>query len=76
MINLKVRYFIVPLFAVLVIAMLPRQADSGRGIPGAACGVAVSTVSDIKLRDVFAAFERAQTPSAAKVCALYRNSTP
>lgn len=76
MITMKIRYFVPPLLAVIVIGSIAGTADSARDARGSSCGAAVSNVFDPRLRAVFANFDRSQSAPAAKVCALYRNSAP
>jgi hypothetical protein len=76
MITIRLRYFMLPLLALVVIASLPRTADSGRGAQAGGCGPAASRVTDPGLRAAFVDLDRVQSAPAAKVCALYRNSAP
>ncbi len=74
MIKFSPRYFVLPLFAIVVIGALPEPADSARAARAGACNI--GSVGDPGLRAAFANFDRSQSAAAAKICALYRNSTP
>ncbi|HET9904207.1 MAG TPA: hypothetical protein VFQ27_10965 [Xanthobacteraceae bacterium] len=74
MIRFSPRYFVLPLLALVVIGSLPAPADNGRTENRASgCGPAVAHIIDPDLRAQFVRFDRRQSPTAAKVCALYRN---
>ena len=70
MIEFKPRYFVLPAIALTVLAMLHAPADGGRG---GACAV---HTRDAGLRASFAAFQRTQSATAAKVCAIASNTLP
>jgi hypothetical protein len=69
MIEFKPRYFVLPAIAVMVLAML-HPASSGRAVQEA-CTV---QTRDPGIRASFAAFERQQSSSAAKICAAHANT--
>ena len=72
MIKFSPRFFILPLLALVVIGSLPATADTGTaGRTG--CGPAIASIADPSLRAEFERFDRTQSATAAKVCALYRN---
>lgn len=73
MIRFSPRYFVLPLFALIVIGTLPAPAGSGDSDSRLGCGPAVSHITDPALRATFARFDALQSPAAAKVCAVYRN---
>lgn len=74
MIRFSPKYFVLPIFALVVIGSLPAPADSGRAGPGSGCGPAISTITDPGMRAAFERFDRTQSAAAAKICAVYRNS--
>jgi hypothetical protein len=75
MIKLSPRYFLLPLFALVVIGSLPAPASNGSPQQHSmGCGPAISSITDPDLRATFDRFERTQSAAAAKVCAIYRNS--
>jgi hypothetical protein len=74
MIRFSPRYFVLPLLALVVIGSLPAPADNGRAdTRSSGCGPAISHITDPGMRATFAHFDRTQSVSAAKVCAIYRN---
>jgi hypothetical protein len=74
MIKLSPRYFILPLIALVVIGSLPAPADSGRAAQNSGCGPAMASITDPGMRAAFDRFERSQSATAVKICAVYRNS--
>ena len=70
MIEFKPRFFVLPAIALTVLAMLHAPADGGRS---GACAV---HTRDAGLRASFAAFQRTQSATAAKVCAIASNTLP
>jgi hypothetical protein len=74
MIKLTPRYFILPLIALVVIGSLPAPADSGRAARNGGCGPAMTSITDPAMRATFDRFERNQSATATKICAVYRNS--
>jgi len=74
MIEFKPRYFILPAIAVTMLAMLHAPADGGRGRTGT-CG-ATAQIADFGIRASFAALERTQSATAARICALAANNLP
>jgi hypothetical protein len=62
MIEFKPRYFVLPAIALMVLAMLHAPADGGRAPQG--------------IRASFVALRRAQSRTAAKVCAIASNNLP
>ena len=76
MIEFKPRYFVLPAIAITVLAMLHAPADGGRTAKNGSrtdCGPAVR-IADSGIRASFAAFQRHQSATAGKVCALYANN--
>ena len=55
----------------LVLAVAPAPA----GLQARGCGIAVAS-SDPELRASFERFDRVQSPTAAKTCALFLNTIP
>ena len=72
MIEFKPRYFVLPAIALTVLAMLHAPADGGRAAQGA-CSM---HSRDAGIRASFAAFDRTQSATAAKVCAIVSNNLP
>jgi hypothetical protein len=70
MIEFKPRFFVLPAIALTVLAMLYAPANGGRA---GECGPAVR-IADPGIRASFAAFERSQSATAGKACALYANN--
>ena len=70
MIEFKPRYFFLPAIALTVLAMLHAPADGGR-----AGGCAVQ-MRDAGIRASFAAFQRTQSATAARACAIASNTLP
>ena len=70
MIEFKPRFFVLPVIALTVLAMLYDPANGGRA---AECGPAVR-IADAGIRASFETFERRQSAGAAKVCALHANN--
>ena len=70
MIEFKPRYFVLPAIALTVLAMLHAPADGGRS---GACAV---HTRDAGLRASFAAFQRTQSATATRVCAIAGNNLP
>ena len=50
-------------------------APAPAGVHGSGCAIAVAS-SDPELRLSFERFDRMQSPTAARACALFRNSIP
>lgn len=71
MIKLRPRFFILPLFALVVIGSLPAPADSGTA---SGCGPGFASFTDPVIRASFARFEQAQSDGATKICATYLNN--
>jgi len=70
MIEFKPRYFVLPAIALTVLAMcMPRPMAGGAG----ACAV---QMRDPGIRASFASFQRTQSATAAKVCAIAGNTLP
>ena len=69
MIEFKPRYFVLPAIAIAVLAML-HPATGGRSAQEC-CAV---QTRDPGIRASFAAFERQQSSSAARVCAAHANT--
>jgi hypothetical protein len=64
----------IALFALLpVLAMTAETAPAGTAGQGSSPGCGVQAI-DPDLRAAFERFDRTQSPSAAKICALYLNS--
>jgi len=62
----------------LLIVLLPlgfATVSAPAGLQARGCGIAVPS-SDPELRASFARFDSAQTPTAARVCALFLNNDP
>jgi hypothetical protein len=57
--------------APLVFAVAPAPA----GLQARGCGIAIAS-SDPELRASFERFDRGQSPTAARACALFLNTTP
>ncbi len=74
MIRFSPRFFLLPLLALVVIGSLPAPADTGN-TGAAGCGPGIARMTDPSMRATFERFERSQSAAAAKICALYRNST-
>jgi len=74
MIEFKPRFFVLPAIALTVLAMLHAPADGGRGRSGA-CG-ATAHIADPGIRASFGAFQRTQSATAAKICAVAANNLP
>ena len=72
MIEFKPRYFVLPAIALTVLAMLHAPADGGRAASGA-CAV---QVRDAGIAASFAAFQRTQSATAARACAIASNNLP
>ena len=72
MIEFKPRYFVLPAIALTVLAMLHAPADGGR----AASGACATQMRDAGIAASFAAFQRTQSATAAKVCAIASNTLP
>jgi hypothetical protein len=72
MIEFKPRYFLPPAIALTVLAMLHAQADGGRAAQEA-CAV---HTRDPGLRASFASFQRTQSATAEKICAVASNNLP
>ena len=70
MIEFKPRYFVLPAIALTVLAMLHAPADGGRT---GACAV---QMRDPGIRASFASFQRTQSATAAKICAIASNTLP
>ena len=70
MIEFKPRYFVLPAIAIAVLAML-HPASSGRAVQDA-CAV---QTRDPGVRASFTNFERQQSSSAARVCAVHANNS-
>jgi hypothetical protein len=71
MIEFKPRFFVLPAIALTVLAML-HPADGGR-IANGACGV--RPIADPGIRESFLNFERGQSATAAKICAVANNNS-
>ncbi len=74
MIEFKPRYFVPPVIALTVLALLHAPADGGRSARSE-CGPALHA-ADPGIRASFVAFGRSQSAAAAKVCALVNNNVP
>jgi hypothetical protein len=69
MIEFKPRFFVLPAIALTVLAML-HPADGGNN---GACGV--RPIADPGIRESFLNFERGQSATAAKICAVANNNS-
>jgi hypothetical protein len=76
MIELRPRFFILPLVALIVIGSLPAAGDSGPAAQNSGCGSALTSFTDLGMRATFEEFQRRQSAAAAKICAVYRNMEP
>ena len=70
MIEFKPRYFVLPVIALTVLAMLHAPADGGRA------GACATQLRDAGLRASFESLGRTQSVTAAKICALASNNLP
>ena len=61
------------LFMLLPLALAAAPAPAGSKTAG--CGIAVAS-SDPELRASFERFDRLQSPTAARICALFLNTAP
>jgi hypothetical protein len=73
MIEFKPRFFVLPAIALTVLAMLYAPANGGRATRSE-CGP-VLPIADPGIRASFAAFERGQSATAGKACALHANNS-
>lgn len=70
---MKLRYVVALVLIPGVLATAPAPAGSGADV-GALCGMTIQ-IHDPGLRASFERFDRAQSTTAAKLCALYRTDT-
>jgi len=73
MIEFKPRFFVLPAIALTVLAMLHAPADGGRVRHGACAG---AQIADPGIRASFGEFQRTQSATAAKICAVAANNLP
>ncbi len=73
MIEFKLRFFVLPAIALAVLGMLYAPADGGRSAP--VCGTALRIV-DPDILASFEAFQRTQSPTAARICRIASNNQP
>jgi len=71
MIEFKPRFFVLPVIALTVLAMLYAPANGGRA---GECGLSVR-IADPGIRASFAEVELRQSATAAKACALHANNS-
>jgi hypothetical protein len=73
MIQFKLRFFMLPAMALAVLGMLYAPTDGGRSAP--VCGTALRIV-DPDILASFEAFQRTQSPAAARICRIASNNQP
>ncbi len=73
MIEFKLRFLVLPAIALAVLALLYAPSDDGRSAP--ACGTTLR-IGDPDIRASFEAFQRTQSPAAARICRIASNSEP
>jgi len=73
MIEFKLRLFVLLAIALAVLGMLYAQVDGGRSAP--ACGTALR-IMDPDILASFEAFQRTQSPAAARICRIASNHQP
>jgi len=64
-----------PRLAILLILLMLSVAPAPAGLQTRGCGIAVAS-SDSELRASFERFDRLQSPTAARTCALFLNTVP
>jgi hypothetical protein len=74
MIEFKPRFFVLPAIALTVLAMLHAPADGGRTAKSGDCGLALHS-ADPGIRESFQNFQRGQSATAAKICAVANNNS-
>jgi hypothetical protein len=60
---------------VMLLALALAAAPAPAGLRTPACGIAIVS-SDPELHASFERFDRGQSPTAARVCAIFLNNTP
>ena len=64
-----------PRLMIMLVPLVLAVAPAPAGVQTRGCGIAVAS-SDPELRASFERFDRVQSPTAAKACALFLNTIP
>jgi hypothetical protein len=64
-----------PRLMIMLVPLVLAVAPAPAGLQTRGCGIAVAS-ADPELRASFERFDRVQSPTAAKVCALFLNTIP
>ena len=64
-----------PRLMIMLVPLVLAVAPAPAGVQTRGCGIAVAS-SDPELRASFERFDRVQSPTAAKACALFLNNIP
>ena len=64
-----------PRLMIMLVPLVLAVAPAPAGLQMRGCGIAVAS-SDPELRASFERFDRVQSPTAAKACALFLNTIP
>jgi hypothetical protein len=64
-----------PRLMIMLVPLVLAVAPAPAGLQARGCGIAVAS-SDPELRASFERFDRVQSPTAAKACALFLNTIP
>jgi hypothetical protein len=64
-----------PRLVIMLVPLVLAVAPAPAGLQTRGCGIAVAS-SDPELRASFERFDRMQSPTAAKACALFLNTIP
>jgi hypothetical protein len=64
-----------PRLMIMLVPLVLAVAPAPAGLQTRGCGIAVAS-SDPELRASFERFDRVQSPTAAKACALFLNNIP
>jgi len=66
---------VLPRFAAMLLPLVLAIAPAPAGSQTVGCGIAIAS-SDPELQASFERFDRLQSPTAARICALFLNTAP